>query len=146
MDMTNRNNTVGGDVRLEPVSRYDCWQLVTKAAGPDGIARVVWSGPDGPAIVPMNFTVADGFLWFQTGTNSRVALEACGHRVLVEIDHVDAASHTGWSVVVSGLATGLPPAKDPGLLSSLQVWPRGSRGLLVRVEPEEVNGRRLLRG
>ena len=71
MMITNPKAARAGDVRLERLTRYDCWQLVTAAAGPDGIARIVWSAPDGPAIVPVNYTVADGFLWFQTTATSR---------------------------------------------------------------------------
>ena len=90
MNAPEPSTTRAGDVRLEPLNRYDCWQLVTEAAGPDGIARVVWSGPDGPAIVPVNFTVADGFLWFQTTPGSRLARECSDQQVLVEVDQVDA--------------------------------------------------------
>jgi uncharacterized protein len=142
---TNPRSTHVGAVRLAELNRYDCWRLVTEAAGPDGIARVVWSGPDGPAIVPVNFTVADGFLWFQTAPGSRLALESPGQQVLVEVDHVDTASHTGWSVVVAGVATSVSLEEDPGILGDLHVWPGGLRELLLRVEPDELTGRRLLR-
>ncbi len=145
MNAPEPSTTRPGAVRLEPLSSYDCWQLVTDAAGPDGIARIVWSGPDGPAIVPMNFTVADGFLWFQTTPGSRVAQECGDQQVLVEVDQVDAASHTGWSVVVTGVARCLPPVADPGILGSLLVWPHGPRELLLKVEPDELTGRRLRR-
>ena len=146
MNLTDPTTSHGGAVRLEPLSSYDCWRLVTEAAGPDGIARVVWSGADGrPAIVPMNFAVADGFLWFQTALDSRLARECCDQQVLVEVDHVDPTDRTGWSVVVSGAATCLPSADDPGVLRSLQVWPRGPRELLIKVAPDELTGRRLRR-
>jgi uncharacterized protein len=144
MDAVNPSTTSIGDVRLEVLSSYDCWQLVSAAGGPDGIARVVWSGAEGPAIVPVNYTVADGYVWFQTTPESRLA-QACDSTVLVEVDHVDPASRTGWSVVVTGAATCLGSGEDPGLLGDLQVWPRGTRQLLVRVEPSELTGRRLRR-
>jgi uncharacterized protein len=147
MTATNPKAARAGDVRLEPLSRYECWQLVTEVAGPDGIARVVWSVADGPAIVPVNYTVADGFLWFQTTADSRVARECCGQRVLVEVDQVHVPSHTGWSVVVAGTATCLDAASDRGLLgNTLLVWPDGPRDVLVRVAPEELTGRRLGQG
>jgi len=136
-----------GDVRLEPLNRYECWQLVTEAAGPTGVARVVWSGPEGPAIVPVNYTVADGFLWFQTAASSRVARECCDRQVLVEVDHVDAEAHTGWSVVLGGIARCQPSTDDRGLLgNSLLVWPEGLREVLFTVAPEELTGRRLGQG
>jgi len=134
-----------GQVRLESLSRYDCWQLLTEAAAQDAIARIVWSGAGGPSIVPVNYAVADGFLWFQTAPDSRLARDGCEQRVLVEIDHVDVSTRMGWSVVVSGRATCLPATEDAGLLRDLQVWPQGSRDLLLKVEPDEVTGRRLHR-
>jgi uncharacterized protein len=145
MTATNGKTSGGGEVHVEPLSRYECWRLVTEASGPDGIARVVWSGPDGPAIVPVNFTVADGFIWFQTTPGSRLARECCDQQVLIEVDQVDTASHTGWSVVVMGAATCLPSAADPGLMRNLVVWPNGPRQLLLKVEPDELTGRRLRR-
>ena len=145
--MTTDSSAISrGDVRLEPLNPYDCWQLVTEAAGPDGIARVVWSGPDGPAIVPVNYAVADGFLWFQTTATSRLARDCCGHEVLVEVDQVDVATHSGWSVVLTGVAVCMKSTDDPGMLGNLQVWPHGSREVLLKVAPDRITGRRLGRG
>jgi len=143
MHTTRTAHPTQDDARLEPLTPYDCWQLVSEASGPDGIARIVWSGPEGPAIVPVNYTVADGYLWFQTAPDSRLATECADQRVLVEIDHLDPASHSGWSVIVTGVATVVPSAQDPGLLGSLQVWPSGPRELLVKVGSDELSGRRL---
>ena len=134
MNATSRNTFQGGAVRLEPLNRYDCWQLVTEAAGPDGIARVVWSGPDGPAIVPVNYTVADGFLWFQTTPDSRLARECCDQQVLVEVDQVDPASHTGWSVVVTGRG-------DVPAFGGRSGSPGQPRGLAERTPPGPAEGR-----
>jgi uncharacterized protein len=145
MTMIIGGTSQGGDVRLERLSRYDCWQLLSEGAGADGVARIVWSGPDGLAIVPMNYTVADGIIWFQTASDSSLARETPDQRVLVEVDHIDPSSHTGWSVVVSGVASCQPSEQDPGLLGELQVWPQGPRHLLLKVEPQELTGRRLRR-
>ena len=143
--MISGGTSQGGDVRLERLSRYDCWRLLSEVAGPDAIARIVWSGPDGMAIVPMNFTVADGNIWFQTASDSSLARESRDQQVLVEVDQIDPASRTGWSVVVSGVATCLPSEQDPGLLGDLRVWPQGPRDLLLKVEPQDLTGRRLRR-
>jgi hypothetical protein len=145
MDARNPSTTSSGDVRLETMSPYECWQLLTEAGGPLGVARVVWSAEDRPAIVPVNYTVADGAVWFQTSPGSRLAQACSDGEVLVEVDHVDPVQRTGWSVVVTGRAECLPSSRDPGMLGSLQVWPHGSRQLLMRVEPELLTGRRLRR-
>jgi hypothetical protein len=143
MDETSPRTDPRADDRLEHLSAYDCWQLLTGAGGPTGIARVVWSGPDLPAIVPVNYAVADGHLWFQTTADSRLARECCDRRVVVEVDRVDTVDRTGWSVIVTGTATCRSAAEDAGVLGDLQVWPPGSRELLVRVEPDALSGRRL---
>jgi uncharacterized protein len=145
VNAADRAATRGASIALEPLNRYDSWQLLTEAAIEEGIARVVWCGESGPAIVPVNFAVADGSLWFQVAGESRLARECRGHLVLVEVDHVDAPSHTGWSVIVSGTATTMPTSEDPGLLGGLQVWPRGERQRLVQVEADDITGRRLRR-
>jgi hypothetical protein len=143
MNARDQATSHGGDVRLETLDRYDAWRLLTEAAAVDGIARVVWSSEGGPAIVPVNFTVADGSLWFQVAAGSRLARECEGQRVVVEVDRSEPVSHTGWSVIVTGAATTMPASEDPGLLAGLQVWPGGDRQQLVQVEPTEITGRRL---
>jgi hypothetical protein len=144
----NTGDPVGGrraPTGLEALTSYDSWQLLTDAAADEGVARVVWCGAGGPTIVPVNFTVWDGSLWFQVATESRLARECPGQPVLVEVDHVDAPTHTGWSVIVNGTATTMPTSQDPGLRDRLQVWPRGDHQRLVKVEAVDVSGRRLRR-
>ena len=46
---------------------------------------------------------------------------------------------------MTGVATCLPPATDPGILGTLLVWPQGPRDLLLKVEPDELTGRQLRR-
>ncbi len=145
MDATDESTTSGREVGLEQLSPYDCWRLVTAAGGALGVARVVWSEDDRPAVVPVNYTVADGSIWFQTTPGSRLARACSDREVLVEVDHVDPVQRTGWSVVVTGRAGCLSSSEDRGMLGDLQVWPAGSRQLLVRVQPDLLTGRRLRR-
>src|SRR3954471_14030973 len=142
--MSTHEHAVHGDVRLETLDRYDAWRLLTEAAAAEGIARVVWCSDGAPAVVPVNFTLADGSLWFQVGVSSRLA-QCDGQQVLVEVDHLHAPTHTGWSVIVTGTATTMPAAEDPGFLGDLEVWSPGVHQELVRVEAVEVTGRRLHR-
>ena len=129
MNVPDPSTTRAGAVRLQPLNSYDCWRLVTDAAGPDGIARIVWSGPDGPSIVPMNFTVrsrtaSSGSRPPRThGWRGSAATNACWSRST----RSTRSSHTGWSVVVTGVATCLPPATDPGILGTLLGVATGTR-------------------
>src|SRR5918997_959791 len=86
--------------RLRAITEYDCWNLLTGSQ----IARVAWPGTEGVAIVPVNYTVADGSIWFRTDPDSALGQECAGRRIAVEVDEVDAASRAGWSVVVVGTA------------------------------------------
>lgn len=125
---------------LVALSPYECWQLVEQ---PIPIARVVWTDGSSASIVPVNYTVADGALWFQSTPGSRLARECDGRQVLVEIDSVDTATRSGWSVIVTGVATNVEADDVPNFLGELEVWPRGPRTRFVRVQPDEITGRRL---
>ena len=136
-------NLLSGDARLVPMTPYECWQQLEAA---DQIARVVWSSQDGPAIVPVNYAVSDGAVWFQISPHSALGRDGDGQRILVEVDHGDPATHAGWSVVVTGVAEYIDAENVPDILRELKVWPSGPRSVSVRVEPDEVTGRRLMPG
>jgi hypothetical protein len=134
------DNTPAAQPALVELSPYECWQLVEE---PIPIARVVWTDGRAASIVPVNYAVADGALWFQSTPGSRLARECDERQVLVEIDSVDAATRSGWSVIVSGVAQNVDADDVPNFLGELQVWPRGPRSTFVRVHPDEITGRRL---
>lgn len=131
---------VAAQPRLVELAPYECWQLLEKSVP---IARVVWTLEGAAAIVPMNYLVADGALWFQTTPGSRLAQECPGRPVLVEVDAVEPAALSGWSVIVTGVAESVDAVDVPNILGGLQVWPRGHRPLFVRVAADHVTGRRL---
>ena len=133
------DRTPAAQPALVELSSYECWQLLEE---PIPIARVVWTAGASAAIVPVNYAVADGALWFQCSPTSRLGRECNGRQVLVEIDSVDAATKTGWSVIVTGVAQTVE-GDVPEFLDGLQVWPRGPRTRFVRVHPDEITGRRL---
>src|SRR4029453_12851293 len=108
------------------------------------IARVAWPGRDGVAIVPVNYTVADGSLWFATSPSPTLGRECAGQTLAIEIDHIDRATRSAWSVVVCGVGELVDAADVPDVLADLRIWPSGSRPLFIRVEPADITGRKLL--
>ena len=108
-------------VRLAELPTFDCWQLLETAE----IARFAWNGPRGVAMVPVNYTVADGALWFRTTPYAEHAREAGGQWVAVEVDSLDPVDRSGWSVVVRGVAELIDPADVPDA-------PRRLSGLAAR--------------
>jgi nitroimidazol reductase NimA-like FMN-containing flavoprotein (pyridoxamine 5'-phosphate oxidase superfamily) len=134
------NTTYGPTPRLVELSAFDCWHLLESAE----IARVAWNGPRGVALVPVNYAVADGALWFRTTPYSQLARECDGQWVAVEVDALDSEKRSGWSAVIRGVAEVLPADEVPEHLADYQVWPSGPRHLFIRVDPVEVTGRKLL--
>jgi uncharacterized protein len=134
------NTVPGPGARLVEVPSFECWHLLHTAE----VARVAWNGASGVAIVPVNYVVAGGALWFRTTPYSQLARECSGQWVAVEVDGVNRAEGTGWSTVVRGVAEFRDVDDAPEHLAEFQVWPSGPRPLFVRVEPAEVTGRKLV--
>jgi hypothetical protein len=135
-----RNTRQGTGGGLAELTAYESWGLLDS----EEIARVAWHGREGVSIVPVNYTVADGSLWFRTDPYSTLGRECAGQRLAIEIDHLDRATQSAWSVVISGVAELVDAADVPDILADLRVWPSGHRPLFIRVEPVDVTGRKLL--
>lgn len=118
---------------------YDCWALLEGA----DIARVAWQAGDEIQLVPVNYTVADGGLWFRTDPGTALARGTAGRPVVVEVDQVDPVSRDGWSVVVRGTAELVDVLDAPDMLVEMTVWPAGTDSVFVRVDAERLTGRRL---
>jgi hypothetical protein len=126
-----------GSRLLLDLSAEECWSLaVTQPVG-----RLAWSGPAGPQVVPVNFDVTDRRVLVRTAAYSALARECDDSPVAFEVDHYDAETHTGWSVVMHGHAhvdySGGRSGKDP------EVWAPGARALRVVIDVEQITGRRV---
>lgn len=77
----------------------ECWARLST----HGVGRISVSTPEGPAIVPVNYTVVDGAVAFSTARGTTPAL-AAGAEAAFEVDHIDEALSEGWSVLVVGRA------------------------------------------
>lgn len=118
---------------------YDCWSLIEDA----DLARVAWQGTEGIRLVPVNYAVADGAVWFRTDHDSALARECGGQPLVLEIDRVDPETSTAWSVVIVGSAEMYDAGDAPDTIGELRVWAEGPRSTYVRVEPAELTGRRV---
>lgn len=133
--MQSESPTTGRLVELSP---DECWELA--ASRP--IGRLAWTGPHGRlAVIPVNFTVDGRSVHIRTAAYSEAARECDDSPVAFEIDMFDEAERSGWSVLMRGhahLDFGSEPSVDEP-----DVWPAGTRHLKLRVEVEEVTGRRI---
>jgi len=124
---------------MEHLTVSESWSLVRSM--PVGRLAVVVEGK--PEIFPLNHVVDQGTLVFRTAEGTKLAA-AVGHDVAYEVDGVEQNGAVAWSVVVKGRArevTRLHESLD-ALDLPLQPWHRGPKPRVVRIEPEEVHGRR----
>ena len=126
---------------LEVLDRDECLQLLGRAT----LGRVAVTSAALPTVLPVNFRLAGDRIVFRTGEGTKLAAATRNAVVAFEVDDFDPVDHTGWSVVVTGVAG---PVVDPdaqAALSDLGIvwWVPGANGHLVEVSLELVSGRRV---
>ena len=128
---------------LENLSWDECFILL----GQQTVGRLVYEDDLGPAAVPVNYAVAGHDIVFRSENGSKIrALRE--HRVAFEVDHVDDATRSGWSVLVRGSSEEVELERVPELLRRIDghvplPWKQGIHTLWVVITPETVTGRRL---
>lgn len=98
-----------------------------------------------PVILPVNFAVVDGFIVFQTSPGTKLRAATSNHVVAFEVDSYESDGHTGWSVLVQGIASATTePEVVDRLLAAV-----GARsgvtdiaGAVVKIKIERISGRR----
>jgi len=126
----------------EELSADKCLELLRGAI----VGRVAFVVPEGPRIIPVNYTTVDDAIVFRTTPYSLLGRDAEGP-LAFEIDHVDYADQKGWSVVATGVGELVRDVDE--LAAGHEFWnPRpwaggSSRLLYVRLPWTEVTGRRL---
>jgi nitroimidazol reductase NimA-like FMN-containing flavoprotein (pyridoxamine 5'-phosphate oxidase superfamily) len=97
-------------------------------------------------ILPVNFLVDGQDIVFRTGAGSKLSAAEVGHYVGFEADSYDAATRTGWSVIVNGLAEIADDAEESARLDrlGLSTWGgEASDRVWVRIRPSSITGRRI---
>jgi nitroimidazol reductase NimA-like FMN-containing flavoprotein (pyridoxamine 5'-phosphate oxidase superfamily) len=90
------------------------------------VGRVAVSLGALPAVFPVNYSVAGDEILFFTGEGTKLRAAAANVAVAFEVDHLDAFTQTGWSVLVAGTAR---ERTEPAVIaaaerSGLRPWPR----------------------
>ncbi|MFF9815273.1 pyridoxamine 5'-phosphate oxidase family protein [Streptomyces sp. NPDC014006] len=127
------------------LDRQECMRLLAKVP----VGRIVYTRQALPAVLPVNFRLdRDGAVLLRTSALSPLVSAVDGAVVAFEADAVDAAAHSGWSVVVTGSATVITdPAEHARLLrSGPRSWAPARQEVFVRIDPELVTGRELVGG
>ena len=111
------------------------------------VGRLIFTVGALPAVRLMNFALADGLIVLRTAADTTVASKVGDAVVAFEADDVDAATSSGWSVIVTGRAS---LVADPDLVARYQqvplvAWAPGDRDQFVVITTEVVEGRRVRR-
>jgi hypothetical protein len=99
-------------VKLDPrgstvLGEDACRSHLAREAAANGIGRVAINGDRSPYVIPVNFTVVEGGIVIRLGTGW-AAFHLDGAAVTFETDQAMASRHSGWSVVVEGIARIVP--------------------------------------
>lgn len=121
--------------QLVDLSAEECWELITTTP----VGRIAWSTSTGPVVVPVNFSVGGRSIKIRTAAYSSMVQKADVERVAFEVDHIDEATHAGWSVLARGRAEVRYGEPDDG--TGPEPWPRGPRSATVVIDVDEITGR-----
>jgi uncharacterized protein len=126
---------------LETLSEQECETLLAN----HWFGRVaVWSG-EHPAVLPVLYRLLDGDVVFRTAPGEKLIAGALGQEVVFEIDAVEPARQTGWSVNVVGRAEHIVDHDEKERVAGLglEPWAGDYRNEYMRLRTERLSGRRI---
>lgn len=128
-------------VRWQELTKCECFGLLAR----EQLGRVTFVDDRGPMVLPVNFVLDRQMVVFRTDDGAKLDVARCGGRVAFEVDGTDAATHTGWSVVVRGEAAEVTDPAELARLRGLPLdpWAPGTKSHYVRILPAALTGRRI---
>ena len=124
---------------LEP---QECERLLRSGV----VGRVALSTPDGPHIIPVNYSLFEDTIVIRTSSYSLLGTYGRNTMLAFEVDHVDPDRHVGWSVVARGRAWA---ETDPASIRRMREawkphpWANGTRNVFLRIRWRGLTGRKL---
>jgi nitroimidazol reductase NimA-like FMN-containing flavoprotein (pyridoxamine 5'-phosphate oxidase superfamily) len=131
---------VQGERSLTALSRHECVRLLSDAS----VGRVVFTERAMPAVVPVTFAIQDDAVVMCTASDTRLASAATGGVLAFQVDEIDRATRTGWSVVVVGVAYLVESRLEQARIRCLvKPWAPGRNDVYIRLPLTTVSGRRI---
>jgi hypothetical protein len=126
---------------LVQLSRDECLGLLACAP----VGRIALSIGALPVVLPVNYVLDGDNVVFRTGEGTKQQAAVTNTVVAFEVDHIDPLYHSGWSVLVTGVANLVSEPTEVTRLAALPLrpWADGKRGHFVRISSERITGRRL---
>ena len=136
------STTTGTSSHFRALTLAECEQRLAEG----GAGRVAWNAADGPMLLPVSYEMHLGRVSFRTSPCGVLSRLAEPTNVAFEIDDVDLAAGTGWSVVLRGRAAGVTSTYTLATLWKLEgvvPWATGTRNLFISIEPHSISGRQV---
>jgi len=131
----------GAEFSTVELDRVECLALLRQAR----LGRVVLSVDCLPVALPVNLTLDGEDVVFYTNTGAKTDAAVAGQVVSVEVDDIDPVYHTGWSVLLTGVAEVVTdPEELAAVAEHLRPWAPGPHPFLVKVHSTLISGRRLM--
>jgi nitroimidazol reductase NimA-like FMN-containing flavoprotein (pyridoxamine 5'-phosphate oxidase superfamily) len=120
----------------------ESWELLAGAP----LGRIVFTERAMPAVRPVNHLVDDEAIILRSNMAAAIVGRAReGAVVCFEADDIDPVRHTGWSVIVTGMARlVLDPVAVRRYQQLLKPWAEGEMDQVIVVTPQIVTGLRLV--
>jgi nitroimidazol reductase NimA-like FMN-containing flavoprotein (pyridoxamine 5'-phosphate oxidase superfamily) len=129
---------------LEVLDRDECLRLLGSAT----LGRIGVTSAALPTVLPVNFRLDGTRILIRTGPGTKLAAATRNAVVAFEVDDIDADAHTGWSVVVQGVAREITDFDERADVQRHVParWAPGSDHHVVAISTEIVSGRRIVPG
>jgi nitroimidazol reductase NimA-like FMN-containing flavoprotein (pyridoxamine 5'-phosphate oxidase superfamily) len=128
---------------LEVLDRDQCVALLSGSS----VGRIAITANALPVILPVNFVLLGDHIVIRTGRGTKLDAATRNTVVAFEVDEIDSADQTGWSVLVTGVARELTAPEDITAVSSSPParWAPGGDGRYMAIATDMISGRRILR-
>jgi nitroimidazol reductase NimA-like FMN-containing flavoprotein (pyridoxamine 5'-phosphate oxidase superfamily) len=126
---------------LEVLSREECLRLLRHAT----LGRVAITSGALPQVLPVNFRLVGDRIVFRTGLGTKFDAATSNNVVAFEVDEMDALSHSGWSVMVTGIVHEVTDPQELAELTHVGIpkWAPTSSDRIVAISTEVISGRRM---
>lgn len=125
---------------FEVLDRHECLRLLGTAT----LGRIGLSSGALPTVLPVNFRLDADRILVRTGRGSKLDAATRNAVVAFEVDDFDPMYHSGWSVVVTGIAREVTNPDELAELPPIARWARHGNGRVMAISTEVVSGRRIV--
>lgn len=128
---------------ISVLDERECYELLSTTT----VGRIAFVNDHGQQLLPLNFAVVDGLIYFRTSEEGVLAELAEGLiDVAFEVDHHGTTTRDAWNVTVRGSTAVVHDAAglaSTARLAALRPWAPGERALVVALTPTSIDGRRV---